>query len=98
MKKILLNPWLALITLLLFVVIRVADPSFVESVRLRYFDTLITKQEKVDIPVNIVNIDEEALDKYGQFPFPRGTYASIIQDLYSRGAGRGSGGPHRAIL
>jgi adenylate cyclase len=87
MKKILLNPWLALITLLLFVVIRIADPSFVESVRLRYFDTLITKQEKVDIPVNIVNIDEEALDKYGQFPFPRGTYASIIQDLYNRGAG-----------
>ena len=87
MKKLLLNPWTAILTLIIFVGLRLWDPSFIESVRLRYFDTLITKQEKVDIPVNIVNIDEEALDKYGQFPFPRGTYASIIQDLYSRGAG-----------
>jgi adenylate cyclase len=87
MKKILLSPWTALVTLALMLCIRAADPSFVESVRLRYFDQLVTSQPAQDIPVHTVNIDEAALDKYGQFPFPRQTYASIIEDLYKRNAG-----------
>ena len=87
MKKILLTPWLALITLLLVVGVRFADPAFVESVRLRYFDQLVTSQPAKEIPVHTVNIDEAALDQYGQFPFPRATYAAIIEDLYKRNAG-----------
>ena len=82
MKKILLSPWLALITLVLVAGVRFADPAFVESVRLRYFDQLITSQPKQDIPVHTVNIDEAALDEYGQFPVPRGLYAEIIKDFY----------------
>ncbi len=87
MKKILLNPWTALVTLALVVGVRLVDPTFVESVRLRYFDQLIVSQPAVDIPVHTVNIDESALDKYGQFPFPRNIYADIIKDLYKREAG-----------
>ena len=87
MKKILLSPWTALLTLLLIVGIRIADPSFVESVRLRYFDTLVTSQPAKDVPVYTVNIDEATLDKLGQFPFPRDMYADIIKDLYKRDAG-----------
>jgi adenylate cyclase len=87
MKKILLSPWLAVLTLALMVGIRFADPSFVESVRLRYFDQLITSQPAETIPVHTVNIDEASLDKYGQFPFPRDIYANIIKELYSRNAG-----------
>lgn len=87
MKKYLLNPWTALITLSLLVLIRFWDPSFVESVRLRYFDQLIVSQPAEKIPVHTVNIDEAALDKYGQFPFPRNIYADIIKDLYARNAG-----------
>ena len=87
MKKILLNPWTALITLIIMLAIRIVDPSFVESVRLRYFDQLVTSQPAQDIPVNVVNIDEASLDKYGQFPFPRDYYANIIKDLYARDAG-----------
>jgi adenylate cyclase len=87
MKK-LLNPWLALITLTLLVVIRLADFSFIESVRLRYFDTLITSESvKVSEQIHVVNIDDKSIEKYGQFPFPRGDYASIIDSLYDRGAG-----------
>lgn len=37
--------------------------------------------------VQIVNIDDETVKKYGQFPFPRDMYANIIEDIYSRGAG-----------
>jgi adenylate cyclase len=87
MKKLLLNPWTALVTLALVVGVRFADPSFVESVRLRYFDQLIVAQPSKDIPVHTVNIDEASLDKYGQFPFPRGDYAQIVHELYDRGAG-----------
>ena len=43
-KKVLLSPWTALATLALVLIVRVADPTFVESVRLRYFDTLITSK------------------------------------------------------
>lgn len=74
-------------TLALVVGIRVADPTFVESVRLRYFDQLVTSQPAKDVPVYSVNIDETTLDKLGQFPFPRDMYADIIKDLYKRDAG-----------
>ena len=87
LKKILVSPWTALITLSLVVGLRVADPQFVESVRLRYFDTLVTSKAPEVIGVSVVNIDEKAIEKYGQFPFSRDTYASIIRDLYRRNAG-----------
>jgi adenylate cyclase len=87
MKKILLSPWMALVTLALVLFARIADPSFIESVRLRYFDTLVTSQPAKDVPVYTVNIDEATLDKLGQFPFPRDMYADIIKNLYKRDAG-----------
>ena len=87
MKKILLSPWTALLTLALVVGIRIADPSFVESVRLRYFDTLITAKAPTENNIYTVNIDEPTLDKYGQWPLPRAEYAKIIKDLYDRNAG-----------
>jgi len=87
LKKILLSPWTALLTLAVMVFIRMWDPSFIESVRLRYFDQLVTSQPAKIIPVHVVNIDEAALDKYGQWPFPRDYYAHIIEDLYKHEAG-----------
>jgi len=87
LKKILTSPWTALITLALIVGIRIVDPVFVESVRLRYFDTLVTSKPAEVTGVHVVNIDEKALERYGQFPFARNVYASIIQDLYRRNAG-----------
>jgi adenylate cyclase len=87
LKKILISPWTALLTLALVVGLRVADPTFVESVRLRYFDTLVTSRAPETIGVSVVNIDEKALERYGQFPFSRDTYATIIRELYKRNAG-----------
>jgi adenylate cyclase len=86
--KRLLSPWLAIITLILLIGIRIVDPSFVESTRLRYFDQLITSKESTESEqVAVVNIDDETIRQQGQFPFPRGQYASIVADLYGRGAG-----------
>jgi adenylate cyclase len=87
LKTVLLSPWTALITLALVLGIRISDPTFVESVRLRYFDTLITAKEPTQNNIVTVNIDEESLNKLGQWPLPRAQYAKIIKDLYDRGAG-----------
>lgn len=88
MKKIFLSPWLALLTLFLVVGLRISDPTFIESVRLRYFDTLITNKPIVESSqVAIVNIDDATILKYGQYPFPRDIYKSIIDTIYSHGAG-----------
>ena len=87
MKKYILSPWTALLTMILMVAIRVIDPGFVESVRLRYFDQLLTQNTTTSEQVHVVNIDDEFIRQKGQFPFPRNEYAKIIQDLYSRNAG-----------
>ena len=86
-KKILLSPWTALLTLAVVLLIRISDPTFVESVRLRYFDTLVTSRAPTENNIVTVDIDEASLEKYGQWPFPRGTYAHIVEDLYARKAG-----------
>ena len=81
------SPWTAIITLILILTVRIADPAFVESVRLRYFDTLITGKTATQNNIYTVNIDEKSLEQYGQWPFPRDVYGRIIRDLYDRGAG-----------
>ena len=87
MKK-LLNPWTAVFTLLLCLFVRVNDANFIESVRLRYFDQLITSKEtSVSKLIQVVNIDDETIRHKGQFPFPRDEYSKLVTDLYSRGAG-----------
>jgi len=87
LKRILVSPWTALLTLALIVAVIFQSPTFIESVRLRYFDQLITSQPRVSNNIYTVNIDEATLDKYGQWPFKRTVYANIIADLYSRHAG-----------
>jgi adenylate cyclase len=88
LKKIALSPWTALITLALVLAVRVSDPAFVESVRLRYFDTLITDRAvTTSEQIHVVNIDDRAIAQRGQFPFPRSQYADIIRQLQDRNAG-----------
>lgn len=88
MKKLnLFSPWSALITLIILIIVKFQSPTFIESIKLRYFDTLITSQPEIQNTIHTVNIDESALEKYGQWPFSRDVYADIIKDLYNRGAG-----------
>jgi adenylate cyclase len=67
--------------------LRVSDGSFIESVRLRYFDQLITSQPERTADIHTINIDEATVARYGQYPFSRDIYAEIIQELYRRNAG-----------
>ena len=71
--------WTVLGTIALLVGLRIADPFLMESIRLNYFDFLQTQQEPVQVnDIVLVDIDEKALEKYGQFPFPRGVWADMI--------------------
>lgn len=86
-KTVMLSSWTALLTLFAVLFLRVWDPSFIESVRLRYFDTLITSKEPTQNSIVTIDIDENSLNLYGQWPLPRAEYARIIEDLYKRNAG-----------
>lgn len=87
LRKIFTSVWGGLLTLALVVGVRMVDPSFVESVRLRYFDTLITNKPQTANNLWVVNIDEAAIDHHGQWPFARGVYADLIKQLYEKNAG-----------
>jgi len=87
MKNILLSPIWSILLLGLLAWLHTINPSFIESLRLRYFDQLIVNQEVVPNNIYSVNIDEDAITEYGQWPFPRQVYSEFIIDLYNRGAG-----------
>lgn len=87
MKKFLLSPVWSILVLGLLGWLQFSNPDFLESLRLRYFDQLIVNQEPVTNNVYTVDIDEASIEKYGQWPWPRGEYAKLIEELYLRGAG-----------
>ena len=87
LKKSLVSPLWALFTVAVLAAVMSSNTSFLESIKLRYFDQLITSKEPTVNNIYTVNIDESALDKLGQWPPARGEYAQIISELYKRNAG-----------
>ena len=85
-KKVLLSPWLALFTFGILLWVKLSDPYMVESTRLKFYDYLMLGSPTQSEQIVTVNIGEKAIEKYGQWPFPREVHAKIINDLYSRGA------------
>jgi len=71
-----------------FAALRVADPAPIEEFRVRTFDTfqVIDPRVKTAKPVRIVNIDENSLAKFGQWPWPRTRVADLIANLTRLGA------------
>jgi adenylate cyclase len=87
MKKVLFSPVWSVLVLSILSYVFYLNPPFLESIKLRYFDTLIVNQQPVENNIYTVNIDEPSLEAYGQWPWPRGDYGNLIEDLYARGAG-----------
>lgn len=86
LTKILLSPWMALLTFAILLSVKFADPYLVESTRLSTYDYIMLDEEIPAEAIVVANIGEEAIEKYGQYPFPREVYSEIIQDLYAQGA------------
>jgi adenylate cyclase len=85
-KKILLSPWLALFTFAVLLTFKLQDPYLVEATRLKFYDYIMLDKAKQSEQIVVVNLGEKAIEKYGQWPFPREVHAEIIGNIYSRGA------------
>jgi adenylate cyclase len=55
--------------------------------KLKYYDYLMLGEPVKSEQIVVANIGEKAIEKYGQWPFPREVHAKIISDIYSGGAG-----------
>ena len=72
----------AFITLVLLTYIGLQDPGFKETLRLKSFDFVLSNEEKSKSQdITIVTIDEQAIEKYGQWPWPRDVLADLIVNL-----------------
>jgi adenylate cyclase len=78
----------ALSLLLAATSIRIADPDWLESARVRTFDLYqrLAPRETAIQPVVIVDIDEKSLGAVGQWPWPRTLIGDLIRDLKEAGA------------
>ncbi len=86
--KILTHWTLAFVTAILITLFHYNDNYVVETARLKGFDLLQQNDEIVHSnDIGIVTIDEQALEKYGQWPWKRSVLAGIIWELREAGAG-----------
>ena len=72
----------AFITLFVLTYIGLQDPWVKEVLRLKSFDYMLANEEvSPSKDITIITIDEEAIEKYGQWPWPRDIIADLIVDL-----------------
>lgn len=79
----------AMLVLVGALVLRIADPGAVTRIRDFAFDGYQRIEPRIynpDTPVRIVDIDEAALQEYGQWPWPRSVIARLIEKLTDKGA------------
>ena len=79
---------LAGLFLLGLIAVRVWDPGPIELVRLKAFDFYqqLKPREAVERPVVIVDINEESLSKFGQWPWPRTLVARLLKAISDAGS------------
>ncbi len=76
------NYFVFLILLVFLILIKIINPAFVKSISYLSFD-LYQKvfAEKKDSDVVIIDIDENSLGKFGQFPWNRKVFADILDRI-----------------
>ncbi|MGH6836871.1 MAG: CHASE2 domain-containing protein [Methylocella sp.] len=73
----------------LAVVVREADPFFVQALRLIAFDSyqrLAPQPYDPDLPVRVVDINPESIARFGQWPWPRTVMRDLVVRLTDRSA------------
>ena len=81
---------LPLVVLAGAVYLRVEDPRLVQELRLKVFDGYQEIRPRpfnaAETPARVVDIDEESLKRYGQWPWPRPVLATIVERIMQAGA------------
>ena len=86
--KLFYSGWAVVATILLLTVIKVVDPTPLQSLRLQTFDALQNFDEvKQSNEVVIINIGEKSLQQWGQWPWPRQNFAQLIHDIRQKNGG-----------
>ena len=86
--KILTHWTLAFVTVVLITLFHYSNNYVVETARLKGFDLLQQYDQTVQSnDIAVVTIDEDALEKYGQWPWKRDVLADLIWKLREAGAG-----------
>jgi adenylate cyclase len=83
-----MKKWIiSFIVIILLCGINFTNPWFLDVIRLKGLDSHQRQQEAIIID-NIVTIEinNDTLAKYGQWPFPRGELADIVYNIYKAGA------------
>ncbi len=78
-----------LAVLMAFLVLRAADPPALQHARWLIFDTyqrIKPREFSEDMPLKIIDIDDESLERLGQWPWPRPVIAELIERLTAAGA------------
>jgi adenylate cyclase len=86
--KFLYSGYAVLISIVLLLALRVADPTALQSVRGQTFDAyqqLDTIKQSQDVV--LLNIGEKSLAVNGQYPWPRQYYAQMVIDVAGAGGG-----------
>ncbi|MFT6674218.1 MAG: adenylate cyclase [Sulfitobacter sp.] len=77
-----------LVLVVAMVALRIADPVFVERLRLQAFDAFqqINPRDPAPSPVVILDIDDRSLAEVGQWPWPRTQIADLTMKAMQAGA------------
>ncbi len=70
-----------------FLVLRAGDPVPVKVLRLKVFDLyqLVQPRQVDDYPVIIVDLDEDSLAAFGQWPWPRDLLSDLVRRIFEGG-------------
>lgn len=66
--------------------LRLADPDFIQSIRLKTFDFYqrTWPRESTNAPVFVIDIDEKSLAEVGQWPWPRSVLAKMVENAFEK--------------
>jgi adenylate cyclase len=74
--------------LILMLGLRVVDPGILQQIRWLTFDTyqrLEPRNYNPDLPTKIIDIDDQSLERLGQWPWPRTVLAEMVENLAAAG-------------
>ncbi len=83
--------WVPLLILLGALIVRVDQPPWLDGLQFAVFDEFVRAHPRIydpapEVPVRIVDIDEDSLAAFGQWPWSRLTVAQMVLNLRQAGA------------